>query len=427
MGFIVIGLNHRTAPIEVRERFALSASEFTEALRRLRETSGMSEGLVLSTCNRVEVYAHMDESVDGPAVARNFLSGVCSSSVTELTPYLYQYEETEAIRHVIRVGAGLDAMVLGETQVFGQMKEAFATASAEGNAGSVLGGLFPRVFKIVKRIHTETGIGHMPGSVSSVAVDLAEKIFGSLAGRTIMIVGAGKMSELTGRSLASRGAARLFVANRTFDHAVELAKLVGGTAVPMEELFARLSEADILISSATSSSWILRRQELAELMPKRRYKPLFIIDIAIPRNVEPEAERVEGVYLYNIDDLRGIAEKYMQERQRYVGRAEAIVAEGVQEMVGWLSGLTVSPLIAELQRVAETARQEELNKLFLRMPDLSPDDREELERFSKAMVTRILRGPILRLKERAEAGSPEDIIAKIRQAFALELGKSSSS
>lgn len=420
MGFTVLGLNHRTAPVEVRERLACSSETLKTFLFGLKDLDGVSEGVILSTCNRVEVYAQTQEERDGRVLLKEFFRKLDVRGGGDLDPFLYGHQETEAVRHAIRVGAGLDAMVVGETQVFGQLKEAFFSATQCGCVGPLFQSLFPRMFNVIKRIHTETGIGQMPGSVSSVAVDLAEKIFGTLAGRTIVVVGAGTMSELTAKSLASRGMTGIFVANRTFERAESLARAVGGTPITMDQLMSHVVKADIVMTSAAAPSWLFTRQAVALLMPQRRYQPLFFIDIAMPRNIEPEVDRVEGVYVYNLDDLQGIASRYQRERERYLPRAEAIVADGVGEIMGWLSGLAVSPVIADLRRLGETVRQEELRKLRIRLPLLSESEYEEIDRFSRAMVSRILRGPIMRVRERAEAGNPEEMIARIREAFAVD-------
>jgi glutamyl-tRNA reductase len=314
MNFHLIGVNHNTAPVEVRERLALSESRLPEVCKKLAQHPGVEEGFVLSTCNRVELLAH---TKNGSADLRGFVRDFFQLDGNELDRYLYEYREREAIQHVFRVTSSLDSMVVGEPQILGQVKEAYAVARAVGAVHSQLDSLLTRAFAVAKRVRTETAVGSSAVSVASVAVELAKKIFGSLQGKHVYLVGAGKMSELAARHLLAHGAASIFVANRTYDRAVRLAEKFNGQAIAFEQLYETCDKADIVITSTGAPHAIFRREHGEIFLSRRRNRPMFFIDIAVPRDVDPSLNKVDGIFVYDIDDLQQAVSSHVADR-RYV-------------------------------------------------------------------------------------------------------------
>ena len=301
MNFQLIGVNHNSAPVEVRERLAIPESRLPEALKRLAEHPGVDEGLILSTCNRVELLA---QTKNGSADLRGFVRDYFHLEPAELDPHLYEFREQEAIRHVFRVTSSLDSMVVGEPQILGQVKEAYATARAVGAVHSQLDQLLTRAFAVAKRVRTETAVGSSSVSVASVAVELAKKIFGSLHGKHVYLVGAGKMSELAARHLLAQGAASIFVANRTYDRAIGLAQKFNGQAIEFSRLYDTCDRGDIVITSTGAPHAIFRKEHGELFLSRRKNRPMFFIDIAVPRDVDPEMNKLDGIFVYDIDDLQ---------------------------------------------------------------------------------------------------------------------------
>src|SRR5262249_34643395 len=306
MKLLITGVSHKTAPVEVRERLAFSEAALPAALAQLKARDGVSEALILSTCNRVEIVVTSDDHVDLPALVGDFLAETRKASTTSLGPCIYYHEGREAIHHLFRVAASLDSMVVGEPQILGQLKSAYNIAKAQGALCGILDSVLSRAFGVAKRVRSETGIGQMAVSISYAAVELARKIFGSLDGKTVMIVGAGKMSELSARHLRRSGASHIFVTNRTYERALELANLFQGTPVEYPRFLNLLPEVDILIPSSGAPHYILHKAEMQHVIGVRRNKPMFLIDIAVPRNIAPNVNEVDNVFLYDIDDLQGV-------------------------------------------------------------------------------------------------------------------------
>ena len=416
MNFHLIGVNHNTAPLEVRERLAVSDSQLPEAVRLLVQHPGVEEGMVLSTCNRVEVLTSTRQGAD----LRAFLKAYFRVNPESLNSHIYEFQERAAVRHVFRVASSLDSMVVGEPQILGQVKEAYALARSLGAINSALEALLSRAFAVAKRVRTETAIGSSSVSVASVAVDLAEKIFGSLKDKTVYLVGAGKMAELASRQLLSRGAGKILVTNRTYERAAELAELLGGLAIPFEQLFQAAESADIILTSTGSLEPVFRKAQGEALRSRRRGRPVFFIDIAVPRNVAPEVNRLEGMFVYDIDDLQSIASKNTSEREKEAERAEKIVEVEVERFALRIKSLEVVPTILSLQEYCETIRQAEIDRIRGRLGTISPEQEAAIEAMSRGIINKLLHTPITTLKSSANQPEAATIHDMIRRIFNLE-------
>ncbi len=336
MAIVVVGISHQSAPVEVRERVAFSPGQFAEAFATLRAEPGVAEGLIVSTCNRMEIYG---AGADPAAVIRGIEDFIHRFHELDarLGEAIYRYEEPRSIEHLFRVVSGLESMVLGETEILGQMKEAYDRAFGAKATGKTLNQLFQRAFQVAKKIRSQTAIVRGAVSVGTVAVELAEKIFGELGQSQVMIIGAGDTSEKTARALLSRGAKTVIVANRTHERAVALAAELGGRAVRFEEFPREFARADIAVSSTAAPHHIVTRDKVAAMMPARRNRPLFLIDLAVPRDIEPAVNDLDNVYLYNIDDLQSIADENMRARQEEIAKCEEMVAANVAKFREWLN------------------------------------------------------------------------------------------
>jgi glutamyl-tRNA reductase len=417
MSFQLIGVNHKTAPVEVRERLAIPESHLPDAVRRLREHPGVDEGFILSTCNRVEV---VTQTSNGSADLRTFLRDYFQLQPANYEPHLYELREREAIRHLFRVACSLDSMVVGEPQILGQVKEAYATARAVGAVHSQLDLLLTRAFAVAKRVRTETAVGSSAVSVASVAVDLAKKIFGSLQGKHVYVVGAGKMSELAARHLLSNGAESIFVANRTYDRATQLASKFNGQAILFDQLYETCDRADIVITSTGAPHAIFRREHGELFLSRRKNRPMFFIDIAVPRDVDPEMNKLDGIFVYDIDDLQQAVSSNVADRRREAERAEAIVESEVEKFRSRLSSLEVVPTIVSLQDHLETIRQAEIDRARGHLGRLTPEQETALETLTRGIVNKIMHTPISALK--TAAGEPEatTVIDIVRKLFNLQ-------
>ncbi len=417
MKFQLIGVNHNTAPVEVRERLAIPESRMPEAVKRLAEHPGVDEGLILSTCNRVEM---LTQTKNGGADLRQFLGSYFRVDPSAYESHLYEYHEKDAIRHLFRVTSSLDSMVVGEPQILGQVKEAYATARAVGAVHSQLDLLLTRAFAVAKRVRTETAVGSSAVSVASVAVELAKKIFGSLSGKHVYLVGAGKMSELAARHLLAHGAGSIFVANRTYDRASQLAAKFNGQAIRFEELYETCDRADIVITSTGAPVTIFRREHGERFLSRRKNRPMFFIDIAVPRDVDPEMNRLDGIFVYDIDDLQQAVSSHVADRTREAERAEAIVNQEVERFQARLQTLDVVPTIVSLQDHLETIRQAEIDRVRGRLGTLSPDQELAIETLTRGIVSKIMHTPITALKTAAHEPEATTVIDIARRLFNLE-------
>ena len=420
MKLLTTGVSHKTAPVEVRECLAFREESLPAALADLRARPGVTEAVILSTCNRVEITLTTEDSVDPQLVVDGFLSDHKSISTASIGPHLYRHEGQDAIHHLFRVAASLDSMVVGEPQILGQLKNAYAVAKDNGSVCGWLDGLLTRAFSVAKRVRSETGIGQMAVSVSYAAVELARKIFGSLNNRTVMIVGAGKMSELAARHLRRSGASHVFVTNRTHERAVEMAELFQGTPVEYSRFTAMLPEVDILIASSGAPHYILKKEDMQRVIAARRNKPMFLIDIAVPRNIEPTVNDVDNVFLYDIDDLQEVVNANLRERMKEADHAEVLVTEEVERMMARLKVAEVTPTIVGLQDQLEQIRAAEIDKVRRKFGPFSPEQEQAIEMLTRGIINKIAHGPISELRN--HAGQPEGahVVAAIRKAFHLQ-------
>jgi glutamyl-tRNA reductase len=420
MEIILIGLSHKTAPVEIREKFCLTKDGLAEILDRLRGISGIREGIVLSTCNRLEIVATGEGREAEEADLRSLMAEMGRMRPEELAPYLYSYQGGEAVGHLFRVASSLDSMVLGEPQILGQLKEAYGQASDCKATGLILNKLLHRSFSVAKRVRTETKIANQAVSVSFAAVELAKKILGELEDKRILVVGAGEMSELAVRHFISQGVKEIFVTNRTFSRAAELAEEFNGKAVPFEEFQRQLAKMDIILSSTGSSRYLVRREELTSVIRMRKNRPMFFIDIAVPRDIDPKINEIDNVYVYDIDDLEGIVEVNKEERQKEVAQAQGIIAEGVKSFSQWQRGLEVVPTILALREQAEDVRRREVAKTLALMKNSSEENRELLEMLTTSIVNKILHHPISMLKHQEERGHGKLYTEMTRKIFHLD-------
>ena len=416
MSFRLIGVNHHSAPVEVRERLAIPESRLAEAVRHLVQHPGVDEGLILSTCNRVEL---LTRTRNGTADLRGFLRDYFRLEPAAFEPHLYDYSEADAIRHFFRVTSSLDSMVVGEAQILGQVKEAYATARAVGAVHSQLDLLLTRAFAVAKRVRTETAVGSSAVSVASVAVELAKKIFGSLQGKHVYLVGAGKMSELAARHLQAHGAASIFVANRTFERAEQLAAKFNGEAIHFSELYNTCDRADIVITSTGAPVAIFRREHGELFLSRRKNRPMFFIDIAVPRDVDPEMNKLDGIFVYDIDDLQQAVTAHVTDRKKEAERAEEIITSEVERFRARLLTLEVVPTIVSLQDHIETIRQAEIDRVRGRLGPLSPDQELAIEALTRGIVNKIMHTPISTLKTAARASEATTVIDVVRRLFNL--------
>lgn len=418
MHLVLVGLSHKTAPIAIREKLTFPAGEQAAALARLTAAPVLHEGTIVSTCNRTEVYAVASDESQGVDAVIDFLAGCQDLDRHEITRYLYVVTGESVVRHLFRVVASLDSMVVGEAQILGQVKEAYDHAFNAGTTKRGFNKLFRQSFEVGKRVRTETAIGESAVSISYAAVELAKKVFDSLAGRTILIVGAGKMSELTAKHLVSSGVTRVLVTNRTLSRAEEMAERFKGTAVEYDRLYEAIREADIVISSTSATDYVITKKDLAAVA-RTRTRPLFFIDIAVPRDIDPAVNDLGGVFLYDIDDLSGVVEANLEERMVEARRAEGIIDEEIAAFCAWSESMEVVPTVAAIRAKAEVIRRMELEKALKRL-DLSDRERETVEALTSAIVNKMLHGPTTRLKKAAADPGGLDYVEVARVLYGLE-------
>ena len=419
MKLAVLGINHKGAPVEIREKLAFPEDSLADALIALQQHCSLDEAVVLSTCNRVELYLiRYDDHVHWRDV-QEFLTSYHGLEPDKFAPYLYKLRETEAIEHLFRVAAGVDSMVIGETQILAQLKDAYRLSAHHSLTGRFFDPLFQTALSVAKEVHTQTGIGQRKVSVSSVAVDLAEKIFTTLEGRSVLVIGAGKMSRLTLNHMLDKGAQKILVTNRSFERAEALAIDVGGQALPFNEMEENLSQADIVISSTASSGIVLRPQHLREALRRRRYQPIFLIDIAVPRDIDPAVNEIDSVYLYDIDDLDSVVAENLTEREGELEECKRLISERVNEFVSERRIADIGPIIAQLTRQADEIRQTEIERALNKLGDISDKDREEIEYLTKRIVNKILNSPISAIREEVVEGNGFRILDATQKLFNL--------
>ncbi len=420
MRFLITGLNHRTAPVEVREKVAFDPNALGSALNDLVGRQGVQEGVILSTSNRVEIAVTSENGFDPRDAVDRFLSDSRRVPFGDIEPHLYHLRDEEAIHHLFRVAASLDSMVVGEPQILGQLKAAYAAGKAQGTVSGFLEQVLTRAFGVAKRVRSETGIGENAVSVSYAAVELAREIFGSLENRKVLIVGAGKMSELAARHLHRSGATRIFVTNRTHERARELADVFKGAIVEYDRLIPTLHEMDIVITSSGAPHYILKKSDMRRVIDARRNRPMFLIDIAVPRNIEPAVNEIDNVFLYDIDDLQRVVESNVGERKKRAEQAEEIISLEVERLLARLKAREVAPTIVSLQEQLEQLRQAEVARVRGKFGNLTPQQEEALDALTRGLINKIAHGPISEMRKQASGPEGVSFIEAIRKAFRLE-------
>jgi glutamyl-tRNA reductase len=420
MHIIVVGLNHKTTPIEWRERLHFPTDTLEDPLEKLAQYTEGGERVILSTCNRVELYGHVRHLAHGSSRLQQFLSDYHGIAADALTPYLYTHHGEAALRHLFRVVSSLDSLVIGEPQIAAQVKEAFAIARRANATGAAFSQVFERAFAVAKRVRTETRIGEHAVSVSYAAVELAKKIFQDLSAKTVLILGAGEMSELTARHLISQGVRHLLVANRTPERAMELASRLQGRGVALAELPAYLPKADIIVSSTGAPEVVIHKTDVQSALKLRKNRSMFFIDIAVPRDIDPAVNELDNVYLYDIDDLQHVVEENRKTRLREAALAETIIAREVEDVLKWFDEQQVVPAVVRLRRKAEMIRHQELEKLFSKLGPLSDSERQAIEAMSSSIINKLLHTPIVRLKQESQAKGGGRYLQALRDLFSLD-------
>jgi len=402
MNILVIGLNHNTAPVEIREKVAFDGHKLGEAIGILKGLPEVRENIILSTCNRVEVYANVKDITSGIESIKKFIADFHSVNRELLDKALYVYSDRDAIRHMFRVTSSLDSMVVGEPQILGQMKDAFDFALKKKSSGILLNKVMKKAISVAKRTRTETKIGESAVSISFAAVELAKKIFEDLPTKSFMLIGAGEMAELAARHLINSGVKDVLVTNRTYERAEELAREFNGRTVEFDKFFQALIHIDIVICSTGAPNYILIKEQMHRIMRQRKNKPVFMIDISVPRNIDPEINNIDNVYLYDIDDLQGVVVTNIQERSREAEKAERIVDEEVETLLRWQASLAAVPTIVALRDKAEAIRREELEKTIRKLDGIGEKEVESIEALTNSIVNKLIHFPTSALKSEIE-------------------------
>lgn len=402
MKVLVIGLNHKTASIDIREKLAFNGPKLEEGILSIRELPEVNEAALLSTCNRVEIYAYVNDAASAGENIKGFLSGFHNINRADFENSLYLYSDSDAIRHILRVASSLDSMVVGEPQILGQLKDVFDFALSKKTTGIILNRLMKKAISTAKRVRTETRIAENAVSISFAAVELAKKIFTELSGKSFMLLGAGEMAELAARHLVSNGVKDVKVANRTYERGCELAKEFDGQAVRFEDFIKEMVHTDIVICSTGAPAYILFREQMQKAMKERRHKPVFIIDISVPRNIDPEINKIDNVYLYNVDDLQEVVDTNILERKKEAEKAEEIIDEEVEKFMNWIASLDSVPVIIALRQKAEDIKKEEFEKFKHKFPELDKEKMEAVEYLITAITNKLIHNPTVTLKENSE-------------------------
>ncbi|PEJ02056.1 glutamyl-tRNA reductase [Bacillus wiedmannii] len=421
MHILVVSVNYRTAPVEFREKLTFQAAELEQAMATLQNQKSVLENVIVSTCNRTEIYAVVDQLHTGRYYIKKFLADWFQLEIEEVAPYLTIFEQDGAIDHLFRVTCGLDSMVVGETQILGQIKDSFLEAQEVKATGTIFNELFKQVVTLAKRAHSETTIGESAMSVSYAAVELGKKIFGELTDCHVLILGAGKMGELALQNLYGSGARKVTVMNRTFTKAEVMAEKYMGHAKPLSELQCALLEADILISSTGASEYVITKEMMTKVEKMRSGRPLFMVDIAVPRDIDPAIDELEGSFLYDIDDLQGVVEANRAERLKEAEKIQFMIEEEIVLFKTWLSTLGVVPLIAALRDKALAIQSETMESLERKIPNLSDRERKVISKHTKSIINQLLKDPILVAKEIAAEEGADEKLALFAKIFDLEM------
>ncbi|QTA92927.1 glutamyl-tRNA reductase [Desulfonema magnum] len=418
---VLLGLNHKTAPVEIRECLAFSKDETAVALQAFQEHPSIIESIILSTCNRVEILITTESAPDAVEAARTYISEFKNIPVNEFEGSLYIHNGDEAVRHLFRVASSLDSMMVGEPQILGQIKDAYRTATLTKTSGVVLNRLLHKTFSVAKRVRTETGIGDHAVSISYAAIELGRKIFGTLEGKKVLLIGAGEMAELAVEHLIRNRAGDIFVANRTFERGLGLAKKFNGKAIRFEEITEYLKLADIIISSTGAADYVIRHDQVKGRMRVRKNRPLFFIDIAVPRDIDPGINRLSNAYVYDIDDLKGVIEENIEDRNREAIKAERIIDEAVISYHQWHESLEAVPTIVALRNKIDAIAKTEVQKTLNSLSHLPEHDCQAISRMTDALINKILHNPTLFLKNGNEChGDKSAYLDMTRKLFKLD-------
>jgi glutamyl-tRNA reductase len=419
MNLVLVGINHRTAPVEVREKMNIPEARLPEALSDLLHREGIREGLILSTCNRVEVAASAELNVEAEPIIHRFLADHHHCDLAPFERFFYRHRQQEVVHHLFRVASSLDSMILGEPQILGQIKQAYTLARQAGALNGTLNEVVNQALAVARRVRRETALGTAAVSVSWAAVELSKKIFGTLEGKTIFVIGAGKMSELAARHLLRSGASAILVSNRTYERAVELAAAFHGSAVRFEQLLDYLNRADIVISSTGAPHFVLSKDQAAVLLVARKHRPMFFVDIAVPRDIDPAVNELDNAFVYDIDDLQQVVEANKKQREREAVWAEQIVQQEVQRMMKRLASREVVPTIVALEERLNRIRESEMERYRGPLSNLTPQQRDAVDALTRGILNKIVHGPITELKN--GAGQPEHValVRLIRKIFGL--------
>jgi glutamyl-tRNA reductase len=421
MFIIAVGVNHRTAPVEVRERLSFTEHSLKDSLNKLRSCPAVEGCVILFTCNRTEIYAATRELDEGLNAVRDYLSKRSGMDISQIKNYTYVHTLHDAIRHLFRVAAGLDSMLLGETQILGQVRTAYQLACAGGSTNRVLNTLFQQAIMVGKRVRRETGIDQNAVSISYAAVDLARKTLGDLNGRSVLIIGAGKMSELAARYLVANGVSGIIVSNRSYQRAVDLAKEFSGRAVKFDELYNHLPDSDIVISCTAASHYVVHYRQVAEMMGGLPGKKIMMIDIAVPRDIDPLVAGLPGIALYDIDDLQGVVDQNLAWRSQVAVEAERIIEEELDRFMQWLGTQFVVPTVSALKQWAGQIKQNELRRALNRLGELSEHDRKVVGSLANSIVNQLLHVPVTRLKDYALTSKGHLYTEVLQNLFDLEV------
>lgn len=421
MHLIVVGLSHKTAPVEIREKLAVPDSRLGEALSRLCSYPGVKECVLLSTCNRVEVYSVVDEVEAGYGRIQEFLADThLALSSEQLTPHLYWHTGDRAIAHLFRVAASLDSMIIGESQILGQLKDAFEIALAHKTTGVIMNKIVKKAISVAKRVRTETKISEMAVSVSYAAVELAKKIFSNLEEKTVLLVGAGEMAKLAARHLIAQGVRHVRITTRTPQHAIDLAGKFGGTPVPFDQFKEEMASADIVLVSTGAAHYLIGAEDVHRAVEERMNRPMFLIDISVPRNIDPAVRYVDNAFLFDIDDLKQRVEQNRAERVQEAEKAERMVVEEVGVMLEWMKSLEVTPTIVALRSRVDEIKRTEVEKVLGRLAHLSPQDRELVEGMASSIVNKLIHRTMVTLKTEVNSSSGPAFVEAARRFFHLD-------
>ncbi len=420
MEICIIGVSHQTTPIEIRERLAFSNKQLPEALIGIRRLPSIKECLIISTCNRTEVIAVVKKDGSGDVEICNYILKFHHLAKEDIPQGFYNHRHIDAVRHLFRVASSLESMVVGEPQILGQVKEAFQSAQEAGTVGPVLSNLLNQALRIAKKVRTETGISKNAISISFAAVELAKKIFGDISDKVVLLIGAGEMSELAARHLISNGVKSLLVANRTMEKARDLAKLFDGEPVPFDQVRKVLNTADIIITSTGAPHIILRKSDILAALHRRKNRPIFLIDIAVPRDIDPEANKCDNVYLYDIDDLQMVVEANLRERQKEARKASDVIDHEVGRFIKECALMEAVPIITQLSTSMEEIRKREVEKALSRLPHLKNGQRQILDAMTNAIIKKILHHPITKIKSSDDPEELKTLLKAARELFGLK-------